>query len=397
MITWLRCFQDPPMRLPRGPQALQLAQQYGPAFTVHLGRQKTVVLTGYEAVREALLGTGQELAGRPPIVIFQLIQGGGGIFFSSGARWRAARRLTTRTLHGLGVGRAPVADKVLQEPRCLTAQLHSDGGLAPGHTASAPNHKRTLQNRHTGCGLSSRVCRDFDWRRSSVSPEPNGVARPPPTSQGKPVVGESTLGAGVLARASNFPRPLCLSFLPAARGRHIRDTLAGHRILTGPTGHAQHQFTQSGREPPGGAEAAESPHPTGEANRKHLLLGHKRYSYWLHDGGFLGGPGCRGLRLRQARELDRNPESPASPRQPHPDPSRCRDRWPDGRPGRQQQVGELHPPPQGGAPQPTAGRRAGEPRTRVRPPGSDSPHQLAPGAIRVPPLTAQGPQEPPGS
>ncbi|XP_059754449.1 cytochrome P450 2W1 isoform X2 [Balaenoptera ricei] len=167
MITWLRCFQDPPMRLPRGPQALQLAQQYGPAFTVHLGRQKTVVLTGYEAVREALLGTGQELAGRPPIVIFQLIQGGGGIFFSSGARWRAARRLTTRTLHGLGVGRAPVADKVLQEPRCLTAQLHSDGGLAPGHTASAPNHKRTLQNRHTGCGLSSRVCRDFDWRRSS--------------------------------------------------------------------------------------------------------------------------------------------------------------------------------------------------------------------------------------
>ena len=53
-----------------------------------------------------------------------------------------------------------------------------------------------------------------------MSPEPNGVARPPPTSQGKPVVGESTLGAGVPARASNFPRPLCLSFLPAAPGRH---------------------------------------------------------------------------------------------------------------------------------------------------------------------------------
>ncbi|KAJ8792743.1 hypothetical protein J1605_019563 [Eschrichtius robustus] len=110
------------------PVGQQLAQQYGPAFTVHLGRQKTVVLTGYEAVREALLGTGQELAGRPPIAIFQLIQGGGGIFFSSGARWRAAHWLTTRTLHGLGVGRVPVADKVLQEPRCLTAQLHSDGG-----------------------------------------------------------------------------------------------------------------------------------------------------------------------------------------------------------------------------------------------------------------------------
>ncbi|XP_036680431.1 cytochrome P450 2W1 isoform X12 [Balaenoptera musculus] len=66
-----------------------LAQQYGPAFTVHLGRQKTVVLTGYEAVREALLGTGQELAGRPPILIFQLIQGGGGPQASSSPPGRA--------------------------------------------------------------------------------------------------------------------------------------------------------------------------------------------------------------------------------------------------------------------------------------------------------------------
>lgn len=47
-------------------------------FTIHLGGQKMVVLSGYEAVREALVETGQELAGRPPIAIFQLIQGGGG-------------------------------------------------------------------------------------------------------------------------------------------------------------------------------------------------------------------------------------------------------------------------------------------------------------------------------
>ncbi|TKC49792.1 hypothetical protein EI555_002514, partial [Monodon monoceros] len=125
----------------------QLAEQYRPAFAVHLGRQKTMVLTGYKAVREALVGTGQELAGRPPIAIFQLIQGGRAprcsllhhpgrsrgvrpacVFSSSGERWRAARQLTMRTLRGLGVGRAPVADKVLQELRCLTAQLDSYGG-----------------------------------------------------------------------------------------------------------------------------------------------------------------------------------------------------------------------------------------------------------------------------
>lgn len=55
-------------------------------FTVHLGRQKTVVLAGYEAVREALVGTGPELADRPPIAIFQLIQGGGGRCAVQGGR-----------------------------------------------------------------------------------------------------------------------------------------------------------------------------------------------------------------------------------------------------------------------------------------------------------------------
>ncbi|XP_057606177.1 cytochrome P450 2W1 [Hippopotamus amphibius kiboko] len=117
------------LRVSQQDQSLrELAEQYGPVFTVHFGRQKMVVLTGYEAVREALVGTRQELAGRPPIAIFQLIQGGGGIFFSSGARWRAARQLTVRTLHGLGVGRAPVASKVLQELECLTAQLDGYAG-----------------------------------------------------------------------------------------------------------------------------------------------------------------------------------------------------------------------------------------------------------------------------
>ncbi|XP_073070999.1 cytochrome P450 2W1 isoform X2 [Manis javanica] len=107
---------------------MELSERYGTVFTVHLGCQKTVVLTGYEAVREALVGTGQELADRPPIAIFQLIQGGGGVFFSSGARWRAARQFTVHAFHSLGVGRQPVADKVLQELRCLAGQLDSYGG-----------------------------------------------------------------------------------------------------------------------------------------------------------------------------------------------------------------------------------------------------------------------------
>lgn len=77
---------------------------------------------------------GPRPVGQPPVApscITRAAHGGvrpAGVFFSSGECWRAARQLTVRTLRGLGVGRAPVADKVLQELRCLTAQLDSYGG-----------------------------------------------------------------------------------------------------------------------------------------------------------------------------------------------------------------------------------------------------------------------------
>lgn len=47
-------------------------------FTVRLGFQKVVVLTGYEAVNEVLLNTADVFADRPAIPIFYHIQRGNG-------------------------------------------------------------------------------------------------------------------------------------------------------------------------------------------------------------------------------------------------------------------------------------------------------------------------------
>lgn len=57
-----------------------------------------------------------------------------GIFFSSGARWRAARRFTVRVLHNLGVGQGPVASKVLQELASLAGKLDGYRGERGPHT-----------------------------------------------------------------------------------------------------------------------------------------------------------------------------------------------------------------------------------------------------------------------
>ena len=42
----------------------QFSKVYGPVYTLYLGMQPTVVLHGYEAVKEALVDHGEEFAGR---------------------------------------------------------------------------------------------------------------------------------------------------------------------------------------------------------------------------------------------------------------------------------------------------------------------------------------------
>lgn len=89
-----------------------------------------------------------------------------GIFFSSGARWKAARQFTDRTLHSLGMGRGPVADMVLQELSCLKGQLDSYGGES-----------------EAGAPLSLRLYapgRPFPWLCLAGPAEVSGVGTPLP-------------------------------------------------------------------------------------------------------------------------------------------------------------------------------------------------------------------------
>lgn len=46
---------------------LQFSESYGPVMTVYLGRQRTVVLVGYDAVKEALVDQADDFTGRGPL------------------------------------------------------------------------------------------------------------------------------------------------------------------------------------------------------------------------------------------------------------------------------------------------------------------------------------------
>ncbi|XP_027731776.1 cytochrome P450 2A11-like, partial [Vombatus ursinus] len=43
---------------------MKIGEKFGPVFTVHLGQRAVVVLTGYEAVKEALVDQAEEFSGR---------------------------------------------------------------------------------------------------------------------------------------------------------------------------------------------------------------------------------------------------------------------------------------------------------------------------------------------
>lgn len=59
----------------------QLAERYGPVFTVYLGSRRIVVLHGYKAVKEVLLHYKNEFSGRGEIPTFQVHKDKGGSYF----------------------------------------------------------------------------------------------------------------------------------------------------------------------------------------------------------------------------------------------------------------------------------------------------------------------------
>nr|XP_048308726.1 cytochrome P450 2C25 isoform X3 [Myodes glareolus] len=101
---------------------------YGPVFTLYLGMKPTVVLHGYEAVKEALIDHGEEFADRGSFPILEKINKGLGIIFSNGNRWKEIRRFTLTTLRNLGMGKRNLEDRVQEEAQCLVEELRKTNG-----------------------------------------------------------------------------------------------------------------------------------------------------------------------------------------------------------------------------------------------------------------------------
>ncbi|CAH6959437.1 cytochrome P450 2C29 [Phodopus roborovskii] len=106
----------------------KFSKVYGPVFTLYFGKEPTVVLHGYEVVKEALIDHGEEFSGRGRFPALDRTFNGLGIIFSNGNRWKDMRRFALTTLRNLGIGKRSIEDHVQEEAQCLVEELRKTNG-----------------------------------------------------------------------------------------------------------------------------------------------------------------------------------------------------------------------------------------------------------------------------
>ncbi|MBZ3884618.1 Cytochrome P450 2F1 [Sciurus carolinensis] len=106
----------------------KLSKKYGAVYTVYLGPRRVVVLSGYQAVKEALVDQGEEFSGRGEYPVFFNFTKGNGIAFSNGERWKVLRRFSIQILRNFGMGKRSIEERILEEGSFLLAELRKTEG-----------------------------------------------------------------------------------------------------------------------------------------------------------------------------------------------------------------------------------------------------------------------------
>ncbi|XP_036590331.1 cytochrome P450 2C23-like [Trichosurus vulpecula] len=106
----------------------QLAETYGPIYTLYFGTQRIVVLHGYNIVKEALIDQGDIFMARGDVPIFEDFAKGKGVIFSHGERWKQIRRFSLMTLRNFGMGKRSIEERVQEEAQSLVEELRKTNG-----------------------------------------------------------------------------------------------------------------------------------------------------------------------------------------------------------------------------------------------------------------------------
>ncbi|XP_020487512.1 cytochrome P450 2J2-like [Labrus bergylta] len=149
LMMYLLSKKDPP-NFPRGPPSLpllgnvfsieskqphiyltKLADVYGHVFCIRLGRHKTVFVSGWKMVKEAIVTQAENFVERPysPMVTRIYSGNSAGLFFSNGSVWRTQRRFAMAILRTYGHAKSSMEQRICEESCYLQESMEKEKGV----------------------------------------------------------------------------------------------------------------------------------------------------------------------------------------------------------------------------------------------------------------------------
>ncbi|KAL3862685.1 hypothetical protein ACJMK2_008638 [Sinanodonta woodiana] len=111
---------DPDLRIP----LRRLQKKYGDIYKFYIGPCPTIVVCGYDAIREIFIKRGKEFSDRPTVSLPMIILNGGkGIVSVSGDIWKKQRKFILVTLRQFGLGRSILEDKIQTEVKLFLSEI----------------------------------------------------------------------------------------------------------------------------------------------------------------------------------------------------------------------------------------------------------------------------------
>ncbi|XP_049444156.1 cytochrome P450 2J4-like [Epinephelus fuscoguttatus] len=108
----------------------KLADVYGNVFSVRLGSDKMVFVSGYQMVKEALVTQADNFVDRPYSATADRVYSGDtyGLFMSNGETWKKQRRFALSTLRNFGLGKSTMEQSICEEIRHLQEEIEKEKG-----------------------------------------------------------------------------------------------------------------------------------------------------------------------------------------------------------------------------------------------------------------------------
>ncbi|XP_029010218.1 cytochrome P450 2J6-like isoform X1 [Betta splendens] len=108
----------------------RLRKSYGNVYSLFIGPNRTVVINGVEALKEALVNKAHDFSGRPQdMFINDVTHRKGVIVVDYGPRWKEHRRFALMTLRNFGLGKNTMEDRIHGEIQHIIKTLEKNIGI----------------------------------------------------------------------------------------------------------------------------------------------------------------------------------------------------------------------------------------------------------------------------